>query len=308
MNRWKFFTPLGLSLILSFSSLAANPSLDVSPRKITVGDPVEVEISVPVSSGEKIIFPTQDNFSPAEIIRVDTIDAKSSRSTYKYIISLFEPGEVDLPDLPVIVLSTGSADTLWLDPGRIEVSPTVENPDTSTIRDIRPPVKLSWTFKEMLPYLIGGVIAIALIAVFWIWWRKQRRERGEIPEFVPPPIPPDIIALRKLEELRVKKLWQDGKPKQFHSELTDILKEYIEKRYEFNALEMTSEELFGVRSKWAGDDDQFASMRRILTIADLVKFAKFSPSAHDHERSLELAFAYVETTRPSRTPLIAEAS
>ncbi len=282
----------------------ADPQIEVTPRKITVGDPIELTLSVPVSAGEKVYFPANERFAPAEVIRIDTVDAIETRRTLRYVISLFEPKEIDLPDLPVVIDRGGSLDTIWLDPGSVEVTSVVDDADTSSIRDIRPPVRLSWTFKEMLPYLIGGLAGLLLAIGAFILWKKRRRERGEIPEYVPPPIPPDVLALCRLEELRVKKLWQDGRPKEYHSELTDILKEYIGASYGFNALEMTSEELIAARQKWASDDELFGQLKRILTIADIVKFAKFNPLPHDHEKSLELSFTFVEKTRPKRDPLV----
>jgi len=289
-------------------SAAQDPKIEISPRKITVGDPVGLIISMPVGSGEVVHFPVHESFAPAEVIRIDTLDQTSTVKSLRYTISLFETGEVELPDLPVVIDRSGVNDTLWLDPGQIEVTSVMDEADTSSIRDIRPPVKLRWTLKEAWPYIIGGLVALALAVVAFLWWRKRRREQGDIPEYVPPPIPPDVVAMRRLEELRVKKLWQDGHPKEYHSELTDILKEYIGNSYNFNALEMTTEELLAERSKWTFDDDLFAQLRRILTIADFVKFAKFNAQPHDHEKSLELAFLFVEKTRPSRTPLVPESA
>jgi len=290
-------------LIFATPAFAADVNLDLSPRKITVGDPIEMTLSVTPPPGTKVVWPIGEQLAPAEMIKMDTTDSKSSRATIKYVISLFEPGKQDLPRLPVLLVSTAQTDTLWVEPGSIQVESTFTDRD-STLRDIRPPVKLPWTLKEMLPYLIGGFLALAAAALVWYLWRKAKLRRGEIPVYVPPPPPPDVTALRKLEELRVKKLWQDGRVKEYHSELTEIVKEYMGARYDFNALEMTSEELMDARAQWAVDDDALSRIRRILNIADFVKFAKFRPDPHDHEKSLELAFAYVEATRKKVTPLV----
>ncbi len=294
-------------LVVTKASFAGDPQIDVKPRKVTVGDPIELTLSVPIESGEIVHFPVHESFAPAEVVRIDTLDNTLSRRTFRYVISLFETGEIDLPDLPVVSVQDGVNDTIWIDAGQIEVTSVVDEADTSSIRDIRPPVKLPWTFKEMLPYLIGGVVALGLAIAAYLWWKKRRRDRGEVPEYVPPPIPPDVLAMRRLEELRIKKLWQDGKPKEYHSELTDILKEYLGSSYDFNAPEMTTEELVAVRGKWAREEELFSQMRRILTVADFVKFAKFNAQPHDHEKSLEMAFGFVEKTRPQRVPLISEA-
>jgi hypothetical protein len=294
--------------VLPFEVFATDPQIEVKPRKITVGDPFELTLSIPIGSGETVLFPQNESFAPAEILRVDTLDKSPTRLTLHYVGTVFEPGETEIPDLPVVVTSDGKSDTLWVDAGQIEVTSVVDVADTSSIRDIRPPVKLPWTLKEMLPYLIGTIVGLGLAVAAFLWWRKRRRDRGDIVEYVPPPIPPDIMAMRRLDELRIKKLWQDGRPKEYHSELTDILKEYLEKSYNFNALEMTTEELIAVREKWTTDDELFANMRRILTIADFVKFAKLNALPHDHEKSIELAFLFVEKTRPKRNPVVSEAA
>jgi hypothetical protein len=298
------FTALSVVIPLVFQSAFAEPSIELSPRKITVGDPIDLTLSTDLEPGKLVIFPAPEQFAPAEVIKSDTIDASASRRTIRYTISLFEPGEVDLPNLPIVSGDGAEAETLWIDPGQIEVISSVDAADSSSLKDIRPPVKLPWTFREMLPYIIGGLIGLGAAVAAFLWWRKRRREAGEIPEYVPPPLPPDVIAMRKLEDLRVRKVWQDGRIKEFHSELTEILKEYIGALHGFNALEMTSEELLIAREKWSPDEEHFGQMRRIVTLADLVKFAKLSPTPHDHEKSLELAFSYVESTRPVRAPLV----
>jgi len=292
------------ALSISFA-YAADVNLELSPRKITVGDPIEMTLAVTPPPGFKVVWPIGEQLAPAEMIKMDTSASKPGRASIRYTISLFETGKQELPTLPVLLVSTERTDTLWVDPGIIQVAETFSERD-STLRDIRPPVRLPWTFKEMLPYLIGAVVALGGAALAWYLWRKAKLRRGEIPAYVPPPPPPDVIALRKLEELRVKKLWQDGRAKEYHSELTEIIKEYIGARYAFNALEMTSEELLAARDKWAVDDDALSRIRRIVNIADFVKFAKFRPDPHDHEKSLELAFAHIEATRAKSTT-IAEA-
>ncbi len=288
---------VALAALSLFVLTAAAPNLDfdLSPRKITIGDPIEVSITITAPPGGTVTWPAAEQFAPAEIIKSDTTQSKGDRRSIRYTISLFEPGSKKLPVLPILLVTPSGTDTLWVDPGMIEV---VSSATDTTLRDIRPPKLIPWTFKEMLPYIIGGLAALGLAALAYYLWRKAKLRRGEIPVYIPPPPPPDVTAMRRLEELRVKRLWQDGHVKEYHSELTDILKEYLGTRYDFNAPEMTSEELLIERKRWAESDDLFSSMRRILNIADFVKFAKFKPDPHDHEKSLELAFSFVEATRP----------
>ena len=63
------------------------------------------------------------------------------------------------------------------------------------------------------------MIVIAVLIVGYLFWRRYKIKKGDIPEHTPPPLPAHVIALRRLEELRIRKLWQDGFTKQYHSEL-----------------------------------------------------------------------------------------
>jgi hypothetical protein len=117
---------------------------------------------------------------------------------------------------------------------------------------------------------------------------------------------PHEWALMELERLRVKKLWQAGKVKEYHTALTDILRKYIEDRFLLKALESTTAEIiddlkevinFPVESRM--------KLSEILTTADLVKFAKFIPAPNDNEKSMEDAVGFITSTytvkdRPER--------
>ncbi len=296
----RYYKILTVSFLLSYSSLLVagdNLNIEVNPRKITVGDPIDMVMSVKVPKGAKVVFPTQENFRPAEILKIDTLTAKDDRLSVRYTISLYEPGKQELSDLPILLLAGGETETLWVDPGYIEVKSILEERADTSLRDVKPPIKMKWRLSDVAPYIVITLALIVMAILGYIIWRRYKHKKGEIPVYTPPPLPPHIIALRKLEELRIKKLWQNGFIKEFHSELTEIIKEYIEKRYGFSALEMTSAEIFELRKIWAPQDDLFIPMRRMMTCADLVKFAKFKPEPQENERSLNVAFTYVEATK-----------
>jgi len=132
-------------------------------------------------------------------------------------------------------------------------------------------------------------------------WRKFKRDKGEIVEEAIPLPPAHKVALARLSELKLKKLWQNGFLKEYHSELTDILKEYIGNRWEFNAPEMTSEELLYDRRNWQTSDELYHIIRRVLTSADLVKFAKYKPEPSENEQNWEWVHNFVYSTKSDET-------
>ena len=147
--------------------------------------------------------------------------------TLRYTLSLFEPGRQELPDFPLIYVRSDGADTVRSALGSIEVVSVLTPQDTlSDINDIRPPVKLAWTLRDSAPYLIALGALILASAIFYLLWRRYRKAKGLIPVWSPPPPPRNESALSRLDDLRLKKLWQNGYFKEYYVELTDILKIY----------------------------------------------------------------------------------
>jgi hypothetical protein len=114
-----------------------------------------------------------------------------------------------------------------------------------------------------------------------------------------PQIPPHVKALEALEALRAKHLWQQGRIKEYHSVLTDIVRIYIEGRFGVDALEMvTSEVLDAMRASGQLDEPNLEGLRRILQTADMVKFAKYNPLPDEHDGSFRSAVRFVNETAP----------
>ena len=108
--------------------------------------------------------------------------------------------------------------------------------------------------------------------------------------------PPHIVALRKLDKIRSEKLWQAGRQKQYYTGITDALREYIQKRYDMGAMEMTSAEILdGLKDKQI-DEKIFGELDELLKTADLVKFAKFVPDAVSNEEAVPKAVRFVNST------------
>lgn len=274
-------------------------SLTLEPRKITVGDPIEMVIDVTTDGNAEIIWPTPEQLAPAEIISVDTLETKRNSHSIRYIISLYKPEPTEIPDLPVVAKYEDRMDSVWVRPGKIDVVSVISPEDSlSDLKDIRPPVKLAWTWKDIMPYAIAGIVLILLGVLGFYLWRRYKRKIGEIPEYVPAPPPAYDLAMRELEDLRVRRLWQDGYIKEYYSELTEILKRYIDGRFHIDAPEMTTYELLQVQKVWAKNEKEAGLIKRIITCADMVKFAKFTPSREDHIYCLDAGFEYVTLTRP----------
>ncbi|MEX0602999.1 MAG: cell wall anchor protein, partial [Bacteroidota bacterium] len=149
-----------------------------------------------------------------------------------------------------------------------------------------------------LPYLLLiGVLAILAAGGYYAWKRWKRRPVPVEPQVVHivPPHEEALAALRILEE---KKLWQQGKVKEFYSEVTEIVRRYLSARFSILALEMTSDEILQQLKRVPQAQTALKNLQSFLTTADLVKFAKYRPTPEEHSHEMELAYAIVRSMVP----------
>ena len=151
----------------------------------------------------------------------------------------------------------------------------------------------SWEDYKIWFYLLGfALLAPLLIKLFW--GRKKDEEITVEKEII---IPAHKKALTALQSLKSEELWQSGNIKKYQSELTDIVRRYLGDRFNVNALEMTTDEISRALRNKDFDTKHSVTLQRILTIADLVKFAKATPPLEINAEFMDEAVAFVESTK-----------
>ena len=152
----------------------------------------------------------------------------------------------------------------------------------------------SWEDYKIWFYILGFIL-LAPLLIKLLWGRKKEKEEEIVEEEIF--IPAHEKALTALQALKQKELWQSGKIKEYQSELTDIIRRYLEDRFEVNALEMTSDEISRALRQKDFDTKHSSTLQRILTIADLVKFAKATPPVDINAQFMEEAEQFVNSTK-----------
>ena len=159
---------------------------------------------------------------------------------------------------------------------------------------------LPFIFAEIRDYAIYGAIALIILSliVWYVVWYMRNKWQGSVRDVKPTPkLPPHVIAIKALDELRNRKLWQNGKHKLYYSTLTEILRLYIEGRWEVGALEMTTDEIITALRDVDIKHDSRSNLVAILRTADMVKFAKALPDAEENEQLFNYAYYFVENTK-----------
>ena len=210
------------------------------------------------------------------------------------VVSSFEEGLYELPQIVVGRLSEeGVADTLVFEPLRLEVKTMPVDTATFVPHDIKGQIRYPLTFAEIFPWVLG-VCAAVLLMIFAIRFIIMRR-RAEDPAYAHKD-PAHIIALRKLDKYRGRKMWAPEKQKLFYSGVTDTLREYISSRYGVPAMEMTTAQIFDDMKATDAPEALLKEVRELFDRADFVKFAKYVASEEDNASALPVAVRFVTET------------
>ena len=291
-----------LSMAQANSGVYAATTLDST--EMLIGDRMTAHFKMVLNDKDRVVSVTPsepfDSLSSFEVLNKG--EWKGGRVNYYRDITftVWDTGLYKIPQLTfTIQFPNGEVQTFQSNP----VLLTVKNPkdwdkamELEPIKDI---VKEEWTFvDDVLPILmiVGAVILLGVAGWFLYKKLKKQPERNVLQRVIIQP--PHIVAIEKLTILKNKNLWQNGEIKQYYSELSYILREYLEKQLNIPALESTTDELMGILSKRQLLDNLLENVQDLLQTADLVKFAKVTPPENVHDKFWYYAAEVVEVTKP----------
>jgi hypothetical protein len=285
-------------------SMKASAKLDTNA--MLIGDQVKLDITFSYPLNTLINWPkigdtilqTIQVISRSKIDSSFSADKKTVTLHQNFLITSFDSGFYAIPpirffyrELPDTTIRFVQTETLLLSVHTLTVD------TTKVIKPIKGPLSVPLTFREILPWLILAVLVILVILAVLFYLKKRKKAEPVFQIRSKTQLLPHELALSELEKLRVKKLWQAGRTKEYHSELTDILRKYLEDRFSIMALEMTSQDIIdSVRTQNNMHNDSIRKLNHILAMADLVKFAKMQPLPVENDMSMENAVAFVLDT------------
>jgi hypothetical protein len=302
-----------LSIVLLFAGdlrsqeVTARARLDTTD--ILIGDQIDLNLRFSMPLDYRVLWPFyQDTLTRnVEIISMSPVDTVISESENRadllqsITITSFDSGYYHIPPLKFRyqpVDDTGFREASSI-PLYLRVH-TMEVDTTQAIKAIKPPLEAPLTFREILPWLL---IALAVAAIFLLTVYIIRRRKKNKPLFRIRPriiLPPHVVAMNDLESLKGKKLWQAGKVKDYYTELTDIIRVYIEDRFQVPAVEMTTDEILEGMKKTETSKESIKKLSGTLRLADLVKFAREKPLPLDNDNSMSDCISFVRETRSEK--------
>jgi hypothetical protein len=297
------FSILFLSAFGFAQSNVSDVLATIDTSKIKVGEQTEIYLEATFQSGSDIIFPPFKDtlFGGIDILEIKEIDTayeadvKYKRLSQRITITAWDSGFYPIPPFEFII----NGETFKTKALLLEVTDVMIEAEAD-IKDIKDINETGFSFKEFFkiywPYFVAGLLLIGGI-IFLIYYLKNKPKIEKIKEIIKPSIPPHITAIEALKQLEVKKLWQQEKTKEYYSELTHILRQYLEHRFEIHALEQTSDEIISALRYTEIDEAEKRRLIKVLMIADMVKFAKEKPVASENEMVIKEANLIVENTK-----------
>ncbi|MCX7610211.1 MAG: hypothetical protein N2043_01310, partial [Ignavibacterium sp.] len=235
-------------LILIFSShIQAQFKVEVKTdtTDYLIGDFINLSIYAEFSKDYLFQEPSyKDSLKKFEIIKEETskFDTIKSKVIYNknFTLAFYDSAEVYIPSFLFSLKTQNDTSRSYFvsDSFAIRVH-SLQVKANEEIKDIKPPIKIPINIYEIIFWILVTLIAFVLIYFIVKKLLKKKKVKEEKPDVI---LPPHIVALTKLDELEKERLWQSGKVKEYHSRITEIIREYFEKRFSFPALELTSSE------------------------------------------------------------------
>ena len=295
-------------LWVSIFSLTAQTVIKatIDSTSILIGQQTKIHLEIAADKGQQLQIPLISDtlMTGVEVLgisKVDTTDIGNNRiqMKYDYLITAFDSALYLLPPFKVIA----NADTVYSGELALKVSTLLVDTESGKFYDIKAIRKPPFVLMDYLPtaLLILAIIALVVVVAFIIYRIINKKSLMPFKK-EEPYIPPHVRALRRLDAIKLGKLWQTGKEKEYHSEITETLRIYVEERFDIGAMEMTSGEILTEVKKYSDADTVYDNLKQILILADFVKFAKYKPLPDENELSMMNAYLFVINSKKEEAP------
>lgn len=287
----------------AFAQGDARVATRVSSSQITVGDQVRLFFDVQnnQSTGKLQWAVIPDSVNGLEIVEKGKIDTITNGNFVTYrqrlLITGFDSGLFQIPSFTFSVISNSGGEPYLIKSDSFTLLvQTVQVDTTKGFKPIKGIIFVKTTWLDYVSYIGIGVLIAVVVIVLILYFIKRKKILP--PKPAPPKEPLHDRIIRLLTELDQKQLWQKNKVKEYYVELTDIIRGYIEERFNTPALELTTDELLSKVQQNRELQPYYLILSSILHTADLAKFAKAQPLPQEHIEALDNSIQFVKTSKP----------
>jgi hypothetical protein len=292
-------------LFVSDKIFAQRTLIDVTidSAAILIGEQTVLHMTVTIDRDKhvQVVIPGDTLIRGVEVLgfsKPDSSVIENNRLLIKQdiLITSFDSALYLLPPLKVI----DGLDTVYSNQVALKVSTIpVDTDNPEDFFDIKEVWKPPFVLADYYPWIFGILITLFLICVAGYIIQRVRNQKPLVPfRRETPQLPPHEQAIMELNRIKQRKLWQQGRSKEYYTSITEILRRYIVARFGINAMEMTSGEILDIIKRNNEADSVYENLKQILQLADFVKFAKWNPLPDENDLSMMNACLFVNQTKP----------
>ncbi|WBX73501.1 BatD family protein [Tenacibaculum pacificus] len=273
--------------------------VEIDTTNIRIGEQFQYKISV--NETENVIIPSLTNLKGLEIVDSLKIENIKNKLVKKYILTGFDSGAFYIPQQQIFIKNQAYlTDSLLVNVATIAIDTT--KAQKFPIKGIKTEGYQYNDFEQYFWWVVALLILIGALLYYFII-RKKKEIKEEV---IVPLLPPYEEAIEKLQALDKKLLWQNNEIKKYYSELTNIVRGYIERELKLPALEITTDELMDVLNDFNNiksietDKETIYKLKKLLQESDLVKFAKSKPMDYEIEQDRKDAKSIIDNLKPKK--------
>ena len=278
-------------LFCSYIHAQVNVRSNINRDNILIGETVSLTVEAYVPTGASVTWFNADTLPHFEILTKtgpdtsQTIDVK--KFTQQFELTSFDSGQQFIPPFEIMV--NGQLYTTDSIGVTVAYTPFDANEDYRDIKDI---IEVKNPSVKYVPWIIAGLALLSAGIVFFLWY-KRRSAVQPLQEEAVTILTPYEEAMKALAVLATKNL-NNGEVKTYYSEMNDILRRYVSRKFSVSTFERTNEELILELSAMGIPKDAFISLAQSLRMSDFVKFAKYRPSDDDNRNNLKIVTSSIE--------------
>ena len=304
-----------IAIIISFLALVLSESRaqsvfveqKIDSIGIFIGQQAHVTVTVTAGENAQVVFPDwkpQTFLVPGvELLAIesDSADADNGQKsrTRRLTITSFDENLYALPPVEVKV------DGKPYKSEQLALKVVTMDVDTLHPNEFFPPKDVQdnpflWSEWSSLLWLSLLIVALCALGI-WLQLRLKANKPIITSIRIIKKILPHQRAMKAIEEIKAEHMTTSDDPKEYYTRLTDTLRQYINERFGFNAMEMTTSEIIDNLQK-SGDQTMIGELKDLFETADLVKFAKYSTLIGENDLNLVNAINFIDQTKLEGQP------
>lgn len=281
---------LFLLVITFYLHAQVNVRSNIDRDNILIGETISLNVEAYTPIGANVTWFNSDTIPHFETLKKDNVDTVTNIDAKKlsqhFEITSFDSGLQYIPPFEIVV----DNQSYFTDSIPITISFAPFNPDED-YRDIKDIIEVKKPSVQYLPWLIAA-IAVVCLAIVALLWRRKRPSTSEKQKAVPA-LSPYEEAMKALGQLALRNV-SNGEVKSYYSEMNDILRKYVSRKFSVATFERTNEELIIELSGKGIPRDSFINLAQSLRMSDVVKFAKYNPTEEDNKSNLKIVTSSIE--------------